>query len=225
MFGLRIKDRTSGTSLGGIHLGLITFLFTGDRPIYAPYGTIAAKRAHAPGAAAQTPSAPPGAGHGGGHPRVQAHAHALAPLSPPGVCCASKSLQRQGPGSSVSPLPSPPAHPAPIPGPAAPFRRQVAPAALGRPGRGLQPELLASPPPPLEWDNLGVICGRPAKALNLLLGTWISFPRRGTGGERGEGKGGSRSRARREDPGRVRPPSALAAWRSPSCKAPPQRGV
>lgn len=101
--------------------------------------------------------------------------------------------------------------PPPIPGPAAPFRQQVAPAALGRPGRVLQPELLASPPPPLEWDNLGVICGRAAKALNLLLGTWISFPRRGTGGERGKGKGGSRSLGCREDLGRVGPASALAA--------------
>lgn len=101
----------------------------------------------------------------------------------------------------------------------------MAPAALRGPGRIFQPELLASPPPPLEWDNLGVICGRAAKALNLLLGTWISFPRRGTGGERGKGRGAAGPRGCGEALGRIWAGSVQlqpGGQRRLSCKAPPK---
>lgn len=70
------------------------------------------------------------------------------------------------------------------------FRQQMARGALRPPATSSGLNSWLPTPPALEWDTLGVICGRAAKNLNLLFGTWISFPR-GTGGERGKGEGGS----------------------------------
>lgn len=141
------------------------------------------------------------------------HTHTRPLSSPflPGVCQTVHPLHSQRSETGlVLELVNSSTPPAFIPSWSSGCRQQMAPGALKRLGECLGPELLASPLPPLEWDNLGVICGRAAKALNLLLGAGIIFPRRGMERERGGRKRGGGCR-----PGQGHDSSSSASQRRP----------
>lgn len=151
-----------------------------------------------------------------GHTHMHTHTRPLSSLFLPGVCQTVHPFYSQRSETGlVLELVNSSTPTAFIPSWSSGCRQQMAPGALKRLGEGLRPELLASPLPPLEWDNLGVICGRPAKALNLLLGAGIISPRRGTERERGGRKRGGGC-----SPGQGHDSSSSGSQRRPHCKAP-----